>query len=123
MSFTQPDDLHATFAAAFKAGDVDSIVDLYEAGAVQVQPDGTLATGRDNLAESFKHLLAAGLTMQGAPQKAVIAGDLALTSTHYEFPSKGPDGSATVTHVATAEISRRQADGSWRLVIDSPAFA
>lgn len=123
MSFTEPDELHKTFAAAFDAGDVASILDLYEDDAVQVQPDGTIVTGHDKLAESFTRMIQAGMKMQGAPQRAVITGDIALTSTHYEYPTDGPDGTKTVTHVATAEVSRRQADGSWRLVIDSPAFA
>lgn len=123
MSFTEPDELHTTFAAAFEAGDVESLVDLYEPDAVQVQPGGPIVSGHDSLAESFSRMIQAGMKMQGDPQKAVIVGDIALTSTHYEFSTDAPDGSRTTTHVATAEVSRRQADGSWRLVIDSPAFA
>jgi len=75
MSFTHPDCLHAAFAAAFQAGDVAALVDLYEDSAIQVQQDGTV-TGRDELADVFARLLASGMTMQGDPQKAVIAGDL-----------------------------------------------
>ncbi len=119
MSFTHPDCLHAAFAAAFQAGDVAALVDLYEDSAIQVQQDGTV-TGRDELADVFARLLASGMTMQGDPQKAVIAGDLALTSTHYTF---GADASGGARTVATAEVSRRQADGSWRVVIDVPTFA
>ena len=119
MSFTHPDDLHAAFAAAFQAGDVAVLVDLYEDSAIQVQQDGTV-TGHDELAGVFSRLLASGLTMQGDPQKAIVAGDVALTSTHYTFGADGPGGARTV---ATAEVSRRQADGSWRVVIDVPAFA
>jgi ketosteroid isomerase-like protein len=123
MSFTHPDELHTTFAAAFKAGNVGALVDVYEAGAIQIQPDGTIATGPEALAGVFTRLLAAGLTMQGDPQRALVAGDIALTSTHYEFGTDDPDGSHTVTRVVTAEVSRRQLDGSWRVVIDAPAFA
>ena len=118
MSFTHPDHLHAAFAAAFRAGDVPTLVDLYEDDAVQVQPDGTTA-GHDRLTAVFTGLLAAGLTMDGEPQRAIVAGDIALTSTHYTWGG-GADGQR---RVATAEVSRRQPDGSWRLVIDVPAFA
>ncbi len=123
MSFARPDDLHTTFAAAFAAGDVGSLVDLYEAGAIQVQQDGTVLTGPDELAGVFTRLLQAGLTMQGDPQKAIVAGDIALTSTHYQFDTERPDGSHAVMRVVTAEVSRRQADGTWRVVIDAPTFA
>ena len=119
MSFTHPDELHVAFAEAFQAGDVRSLLDLYEAGAVQVHPDGT-KTDRDGLAEVFTQLLASGVTLHGDPQKAVVAGDLALTSTRYTIDdSDRPGGSRTV---ATAEVSRRQPDGSWRVVIDVPSF-
>lgn len=123
MSFTQPDDLHTAFAAALQAGDVGSLVDLYEAGAVQVQQDGTTMIGSDKLGDVFTRLLESGMSMHGDPRKAIVADDIALTSTHYEFNHDEPDGARTVTHVITAEVSRRQADGSWRVVIDAPAFA
>lgn len=120
MSFTHPDGLHAAFAAAFQAHDVAALVDLYEDNAVQVQQEGATATGRDALTDVFTHLLASGLTMQGDPQRAIVVGDLALTSTHYTFGADAPDGARTVV---TAEVSRRQPDGNWRVVIDVPGFA
>ncbi len=123
MSFTHPNELHTAFAHALGAGDVKSLVNLYEAGAVQVQRDGSLLSGPEDLAEAFAGLLGSGVTMHGDPQKAIVAGDIALTSTHYEFTANDRDGEDAVTRVVTAEVSRRQADGSWRVVIDAPGFA
>lgn len=120
MSFAHPDGLHTAFAVAFQTHDVAALVNLYEDGAVQIQQDGVAITGPDALADVFTDLLASGLTMQGDPQQAIVVGDLALTSTHYTF---GADGSEGVRTVATAEVSRRQPDGSWRVVIDVPGFA
>jgi ketosteroid isomerase-like protein len=119
VSFTHPDDLHAAFAAAFQARDIAALVDLHEDSAIQLQQDGTV-TSHDDLAGVFTRLVAAGLSMQGVPQKAIVAGDLALTSLRDTFEADEPGGARTVT---TAEVSRRQADGSWRVVIDVPAFA
>ena len=118
MPFRTPDDLHAAFAAAFQAADTDALVDLYEDGAVQVQADGS-TTGRDGLSKVFDNLLAAGLAMRGDPRAAIIIGDLALTSTRYASDSDDSEGQTIVT----AEVSRRQSDGSWKVVIDVPFFA
>ena len=102
MSFTHPGRSARRLRPAFQVGDVAALVDLYEDSAIQIQQDGATVTGRDALAGVFTRLLASGLTMQGDPQKAIVAGDLALTSTHYTFGADGPGGARTV---ATAEVS------------------
>lgn len=123
MTFHHPDELHATFAQALAAGDVDALVDLYETGAAQRQPDGGVLQGREQLGAVFAALLATGLDMQGEQRTTLVADDISLTSTRYQVPSEGPDGQPVTTAVVTAEVSRRQGDGTWRVVIDAPAFA
>jgi uncharacterized protein (TIGR02246 family) len=120
MNYESPDQIHSVFAEAFAAGDVDALLDLYEDGAVQLQRDGSVLSGRDNLRAVFTQLLSLGLTMSGKQQHAIVAGDLALTSTRYELPTS--DG-AGMTTMSTAEVSHRQPDGTWRIVIDAPSFA
>ncbi len=120
MTYTSPDQIHDVFADAFAAGDIDALLALYEDGAVQLQRDGSVISGQDNLRAVFTQLLSLGLTMSGKQQHAIVAGDLALTSTRYELPT--PDGTGTTT-MSTAEVSHRQPDGTWRVVIDAPSFA
>ena len=123
MSFHHPDELHATFAKAFAAADVDALVDLYETGAVQLQQDGGVLQEREHLRDVFAALLSAGLDLQGEQRTTLVAGDLALTSTRYQHQGEGPDGGPVTMVVVSAEVSRRQGDGTWRVVIDAPAFA
>lgn len=123
MPFSKPESIHEAFAAAFSSGDVDALVQLYEADAVQLQPDGkTVLTGSDQLKAGFQHLIDAGLIMSGTQRTTVVAGDLALTSTRYEFDAAGPDDAGGTKQAITAEVSRRQPDGTWRVVIDAPMF-
>ncbi len=102
-----PQALERLLIARQWSGDVDGMTALYEADAVIDSGDGRLARGRDAIRTLFEELKASGKKFSvGKQSPAVIAGDLALTSTHL------PDGNVT------AEVARRQSDGTWLWVID-----
>lgn len=118
MPFSSPAHLHDEFSTALRAGDVDALVAMYEEHAVQLQPDGSVSSDRDALRAMFERLVRQG-PMPDVPQRlAIVSDDLSLTSTTYRFP--GSDGG--VTSMTTAEVSRRQSDGSWQVGIDAPTF-
>ena len=48
------------------------------------------------------------------------ASDLALASAKWSVSGTGPDGQPITLGGVSADILRRQADGSWRYVIDQP---
>ena len=79
-------------------------------GAMPFDPDyggGGLAVGKDAIREVFAGLVATGRKFElGHQQAATISGDLALTSTRLR------DGGVT------AEVARRQRDGTWLWVLD-----
>jgi len=107
----RPEDLGAFFLERANAGEVEGLVALYEPGSVLAFPPGRLATGHEEIRKAYAELLAGRPTFSSAGQQPVIRhGDLALTSTR--LPGGG----------ATAEVARRQPDGSWRWVIDQPAL-
>ena len=85
---------------------------LYEPHAVLDCGDGRLRRGRDAIQDFFTAAVAAGKKYElGDQRPALTAGDLALTSTRL------PDGSVT------AEVGRRQPDGTWLWIIDRFAVA
>jgi len=107
----QPEDLGTFFLERANAGDVEGLVALYEPGAVLAFPPGQVATGHEEIRTAYTELLAGRPVFSSAGQQPVIRhGELALTSTR--LPGGG----------ATAEVARRQPDGSWRWVIDQPAL-
>ena len=89
------------------AGDLDGLVALYESDAVLAVPGGTLASGADAIRQELRRFLDGRPTLSGESQHALRFGDLALTSTRF-------DGGTT------AEVARRQLDGTWLWVIDQP---
>lgn len=106
---TEPNDLGKLFVERANAGDVDGMLALYEPNAVLAFPPGDLATGHAEIRKVFEQMVAAETVISpGRQQPALVNGDLALTATTL---SNGE---------VTAEIARRQPDGSWLRVADRP---
>src|SRR5262245_17990776 len=102
-----PQDLERLLVERQRAGDVDGMVALYEPDAVIDPGVGPPIQGAAAIRVYFEALVATGTPFQlGDQRAAVISGDVALTSVRL------PDGTVT------AEIARRQPDGTWRWAID-----
>lgn len=105
----QPEDLARFFTERANAGDVDGLVALYEPDAVLAFPSGRITIGREAIRQVYAELLAPGPTFApGAQSPALRNGDLALTS------SRLANGNVT------AEVARRQPDGTWLWTLDQP---
>lgn len=102
----KPEDLARLFVERANAGDVEGLVALYEADAVVAVGD-PVASGHEAIREFYTGVLAKKKEFPDVDQMApVINGDLAITT------SRLPNGNIST------EIARRQADGSWRWVVD-----
>jgi ketosteroid isomerase-like protein len=102
-----PQDLERLLVSREREGDVDGMLALYEPNAAVDCGDGRLTVGREAIRAYFAGLVAMGRKFDFGDQRPVIiSGDLALTSSRF------PDGSVS------AEIARRQGDGTWLWVID-----
>ncbi len=107
-----PQDLAKSLVARANLGDVEGMVALYEPNAVLAIGGNKVARGMAEIREFYAKLLKTGSRFTLGDQRiALISSELALTSTVL------PDGTVT------AEVARRQEDGSWRWVIDEPAIA
>ena len=104
-----PQDLEQLLVARQRAGDVEGMLALFEPDAVIDCDEGRLIRGREAIRAFYAE---AGRKFEmGVQQPALISGDLALTSTRL------PDGSVT------AEVARRQGDGTWLWAIDRYSIA
>jgi ketosteroid isomerase-like protein len=103
----EPEELGRFFVERANAGDLDGLVALYEPGAVLATGPAQAAEGMAAIRQELTRFLAGTPKLSGKSQPAVRCGDLALTSTAF-------DGGAT------AEVARRQSDGTWLWLIDQP---
>jgi uncharacterized protein (TIGR02246 family) len=108
-------DLHGLVEAAFNDGDVEALVALYEPDAAMATPEGAFVYGHDAIREQWAGFIALGGTISMTTRHAAEAGDVALLSNAWHFVAEGMEFSSR-----TSEVARRQADGSWRYVIDHP---
>ncbi|MDF5754493.1 nuclear transport factor 2 family protein [Spongiactinospora sp. TRM90649] len=118
----QPQDLQPLFVERVNDRDLEGLVELYETGAVLHYPAGHIARGLEEIRLVLREFLAAAPRMTAAPVSAVLTGDLALTSGLWTMEIPGPDGRPIHASGKTAEVARRQADGTWRMIIDEPDF-
>ena len=112
-----PAAINAAFAAGYNSRDVDALLVLYESDAVATNPDGSTATGTDAIRVHLGHLVELGGSMTSLNRYAIPNGDLALVGADWEIVFT--DGREPIAG-RSAEVVRRQPDGSWRYVLDPP---
>ena len=111
----RPDHAGKLFEERFAVADLDGLMDLYEDGAVFTNADGA-HEGPDAIRSVLAWIPRHGASIVMNESVAFEAGDLALV--HWAWTMKFPD--ERVAEGATAEVLRRQSDGSWKFIIDNP---
>ena len=114
LGASHPQQVGKLFEERFAAGDLDGVMDLYEEGAVFTTPQGA-HEGLDAIREVVARYLSTGASIVMNESVAFEAGDLALV--HWAWTMTFPDG--RIAEGASAEVLRRQRDGSWKFVIDN----
>lgn len=115
MAANQPGEASRLFEARFAAGDLDGLMELYEDDAVFTNAQGA-HVGPEAIRQVLARYLSTGASIVMNESVAFEAGDLALV--HWSWTMSFPDG--RVAEGATAEVLRRQGDGSWKFIIDNP---
>jgi uncharacterized protein (TIGR02246 family) len=114
-----PEDVIRGFAERLNEGDVDGALRLYEREATFVAEPGTVVRGTDQIRGALGRLAALRPTLTGEIADVREAGDLALVTNRWSLSGEGPEGPVEMSGTS-ADVVRRQRDGSWRVVIDDP---
>ncbi|MBB6465745.1 ketosteroid isomerase-like protein [Aminobacter lissarensis] len=112
----RPADMNETFAAIRNSGDVGALLALFEEDAcLLVDASGSGFAGKAAIAGELERLVRMPGTMTSTNTFCVEHGDLALLRA--DFAIVNEEG-FTLYSGSTAEIVRRQTDGTWLYVID-----
>ena len=114
-----PEDLHRLWTEYFVAGDLDGLISLYEPDAAFVAQPGAFVTGLRAIREVLAGFIATRRKFEIQIGRAIQTGDLALLVSSWKLEGE-QRGEPFETSGRTADVARRQPDGSWLLVIDSP---
>ena len=120
MTAQTPGEVHLRWLRAINAGDIETLMTLYEPGATVVFGPGQVATGVDAIRAGNAGLLALRPHFDLRVAQVLIADDLALLLSPWTMSGTLPDGTPLALQGTTSDVVRRQPDGSWRFIIDHP---
>jgi uncharacterized protein (TIGR02246 family) len=120
MPATEPEQMHGLFEDAFNAGDLEALMALYEPDAALVPQPGAVAAGTAAIRESLQWFLDRRGRITLDTKLVLRVDDLAYLANRWSLTGGTmPDGSPAELGAATAEVARRQPDGTWLYVIDN----
>ena len=115
-----PEQVLKSIVDGINTGNLDALIPLYEPEAAFAARPGSLNHGFPGVREALAGFIAMNGTLDLNVTRVLEASDLALVTTVWSFTGTGPDGEPVKLAAQSADVLRRQADGSWRFVIDNP---
>jgi ketosteroid isomerase-like protein len=119
MPATTPEQIHQLFESAFNAADIDGLMELYESNAALIAQPGSVDHGSEQVRAALQGFLALKGRITLNTKLVFTVGDLAYLSNTWSLNGTGPDGNPVALGATTAEVARRQGDGTWRYLIDN----
>jgi ketosteroid isomerase-like protein len=120
MSTATPEQVLESIVTGINSGDLDSLMPLYERDAAFAPEPGALAHGSPGVSEALTGFISMNGKLDLEVTRVLEVDDLALVVGVWSFDGTGPDGEPVQLAANNADVLRRQADGTWRFVIDNP---
>ncbi|MGH9917148.1 MAG: YybH family protein [Pyrinomonadaceae bacterium] len=120
MPAYKPEEVHDLFAQALAAGDVDAILSLYEPEAIVSSQPGQVLSGHAAIREAMTGYLAQKPKFTLQSRRIIQCGEIALLHSRWAIIESDVSGKTVEYEIKPALVARRQADGTWKVVIDNP---
>lgn len=115
-----PEEVLNSVTEGINAGDLDSLMTLYEPLACFASQPGQLAISPEAIRESLRSFIDMNGKLDLSVKRVLKANDLALVTTEWSFSGTGSDGKHVHMTAKSADVLRQHPDGTWRFVIDNP---
>ena len=119
MSTATPEKVLESIVTGINTGDLESLMPLYEREAAFAAEPGNLAHGAPGVGEALTGFISMNGELDLEVTRVLEVDDLALVVGEWSFNGTGPDGEPVRLAARNADVLRRQADGTWRFVIDN----
>lgn len=106
--------------SAFEAGNMDRVMESYEAGAAIAFEPGQPISDSAIARAAFEEFAQVNPAFSYSGHEVIRAGDIALHIAPWDMVGQLPDGQEIRQSGLSVAVLRQQADGSWRMVIDNP---
>jgi ketosteroid isomerase-like protein len=120
VSTATPERVLESIVAGINAGQLESLLALYETKAAFAAEPGGLVHGAAGVGEALNGFISMNGTLDLRVTRVLEVDDLALVIGVWSFDGTGPDGEPVRLEANNADVLRRQPDGTWRFVIDNP---
>jgi len=120
LSNATPEEVLESIVRGINSGDLEGLAPLYEGEAAFATQPGRLAHGPSGVGEALAGFISMNGKLDLDVTRVLEVDDLALVIGTWSFDGSGPDGEPVRLAARNADVLRRQADGTWRFVIDNP---
>jgi uncharacterized protein (TIGR02246 family) len=120
MTAHTPDQAVTLVAERISAGDVEGAIALYEPRAAFSPQPGQTVTGLAAIRDALEGFTALKPRLEGTVERVVETGDVALVLNRWTLEGTAPDDQPVSMAGLSADVLRRQPDGSWLVLIDDP---
>ena len=111
----------SAFAKAAAAKNADQIAAFYADSAVLLGPGAPIANGKAAIRAAWAAFAGLpGFALTFGPDKVDVSGDRAFEVGHYELTANDKSGKPQTTKAKYVTVWGKQADGSWKLLVDAP---
>lgn len=111
---TNAQDVHKNLADAYNTGDLNTVLNMYDATGIFVAEPGSPVSGREKFEAAVKGILSIKGKMEIKTVYCLEAGDVAVGRSEWSIC----DGDETKVAAKGIELLRRQPDGTWKVLID-----
>ncbi|HEY7162385.1 MAG TPA: nuclear transport factor 2 family protein [Acidobacteriota bacterium] len=114
MTAKTPKEVDDLFVKYMREGDLESVLNLYDAEIAFVNQNGEILKGISAIRDQLAHFAESKQVFEFQIERIVLNGDIALVHNKYEMITPNKKSGYAI------EVMRRQPDGSWRFFIGDP---